>query len=373
MSTYITTNWDLLLEIALKQVPFRAPVEVLYRDEQVADWSEAQRTSVIKLHGTISDHRSIVFSEAQYLDRYGTDSLLFQLVRVLLASRSVLMIGFGYSDAFVKLLFHQARELIGDSRKQHWFVTSEDRITPAFQHYLVQVGFSPVVLPSSETHPGSILEFLQLLAGETTTVVHNRSSRARLLQRVTEPLRDYLGSERILRIRATLGPFGSPEPDPAAQVFGSARRDEEEYALHQACVKLVEERRFRIRLLGRPASLDALLSKGYSRSQALRRIRAFARTAEYLGDAFEFAPVQSPSDRNQWIAANRSVVESWKEVSGPGQLYSRAMLHEERGAVALAARLFDEDFEEAVQRAGGQEEAKERLANELRPLLGGDA
>ena len=127
-------------------------------------------------------------------------------------------------------------------------------------------------------------------------------------------------------------------------MFESAVRDEEEHRLHRACIRLVEDRNFRVRLIGRPATLDALLTKGYTRTQALRRIRAFADTARRLGPRFEFAPMQSPSDRNQWIAANRSVVESWKEVSGPNQLYSRAMLREERGAVTLAARLFAEDF-----------------------------
>jgi hypothetical protein len=124
-----------------------------------------------------------------------------------------------------------------------------------------------------------------------------------------------------------------------------------------------------VRLIGRPAALDALVAKGYSRTQALRRISAFADTARRLGPRFEFAPMQSPSDRNQWIAANRSVVESWKEVSGPNQLYSRAMLREERGAVTLAARLFDEDFNEAQDRGGGPEQTRKRPFEELDALL----
>lgn len=369
VDTYITTNWDVLLEKALEQAPFRAPVRVLYRDDHVADWSEAQRTSVIKLHGTIKDHRSIVFSEDQYLDRYGSDSLLFQLVRVLLASRSVLMIGFSYSDTFVKLLFHRVGRLVTESRRPHWFVTSEDRATPAFLQYLKQVGFVPIVLPSAAEHPESILQFLQLLASETGTVVRDRASRARLLRRITEPLLTYRGSERILRIRATLGPFGSPEPDPSDHLFGSAARDQEEYALHRICVELVEHAGFQVRLLGRPSSLEAMLTKGYSRPQALRRMSAFAATAARLGDRLEFARVQSPNDRNQWIAANRSVVESWKEVSGPGQLYSEAMLREERGAVVLAARLFDEDFEEATQRGGGRAQIRAQLVDDLEAVL----
>jgi hypothetical protein len=81
VDTFVTTNSDVLLEEALGRSPFRAPVEVLYRDDQISHWSEAQKTNVLKLHGTITDHRSIVFTEDQYLDRYAGDSLLFQLVR----------------------------------------------------------------------------------------------------------------------------------------------------------------------------------------------------------------------------------------------------------------------------------------------------
>jgi hypothetical protein len=369
--TFVTTNWDVLLEKALVASPFRAPVEVLYRDDHISHWSEAQKTNVIKLHGTITDHRSIVFTENQYLDRYAGDSLLFQLVRVLLASRSVLMVGFSYSDAFVKLLFHQVARFVKESRKPQWFVTSEDRVTPAFLEYIKQAGFMPVVLPSSAANPESVLQFLEALARETSTVARDRSSRARLLMRISEPLLSYRGSERVLRIRANLGPFGSPEPDPTDHVFGSSARDEEEYAVHRICVELVEKADFRVRLLGGPVSLQGLMGKGYSHDQALRRIEAFATTVARLGDRFEFAQTPSPSDRNQWIAANRSVVESWKEVSGPRQLYSAGLLREERAAVIVAARLFDDDFQQACERGGGLEAARARLIRELEDELRG--
>ena len=144
-----------------------------------------------------------MFTESQYLDRYGADSLLFQLARVLLASRSVMMIGFGYTDPFVKLLFHQVGKLTLQSPKANWFITSEDRVTQAFREYLRGVGFIPVILPSSISHPTAVLDFLERLVTETSPIVDDRSLRAKLLLRMLTPLRGYRGSERLLRIRAT--------------------------------------------------------------------------------------------------------------------------------------------------------------------------
>ncbi|MFY1692981.1 SIR2 family NAD-dependent protein deacylase [Plantactinospora sp. WMMB782] len=369
INSFVTTNWDNLLEEALAAVPLAVPVRTLFRDEHIGSWNETRARNVIKLHGSIQDKSSIVFTEDQYLARYAKDSLLFQLVRVLLASRSVLMLGFSLSDVFVKLLFHQVRDLTARSGRPHWYAIAEDRASRVALDYLRHAGFTPIIIPSSLNDPSPLAPFLDACVEQTATIARDRSTRSALIRRATTALFGYRGPNKIIRIRAMLGPFGNPAPDPDDPIFGSTQRDLEEYELHELCVRLATEAGFTIRLIGSPASVDYVTAKGYVRRQTLRRVRSFLDTAERLGDRFEFAELACPSERNQWIAADQSVIDSWKGSSGDNQLYPDATLSIDQGSVSMAVRWFDDDFAEACNRGGGIRQSRQTVIAELRRLI----
>ncbi|MFL9655144.1 SIR2 family protein [Streptomyces sp. PB17] len=369
VNSFVTTNWDNLLETALTAVPLAGPVRSIYRDDQIGSWNEIRARNVIKLHGSIQDKSSIVFSEDQYLSRYGRDSLLFQLVRVLLATRSVLMMGFSLNDVFVKLLFHQVRDLTAGSGRPHWYVIDESRATRVALDYLRHVGFTPIVVPAAARDPEPLKGFLEHLIAETSTIARDGSSRAALIRRTTEALHSYRGPHKVIRIRAVLGPFGNPPPGDDDPVFGSSSRDEEEYELHRLCIRLAEENGFVIRLIGDPTSVDYVTAKGYLPAQTTRRLKSFIATAERLGDRFEFARLAAPSDRNQWIAADQGVIDSWKGSLGSNQLYPDATLSLDQTTIGMAIRWFDDDFAAACARDGGRENAKKRLMEDLRKVI----
>jgi|GEM_PF-4987685 len=362
--TYLTTNWDRLIELALTEADFGSNPQVLHSDSDVSFWNEHNSRSVIKLHGTIERQESIVFSEDDYYDRYSGDSLLFQLARVLFASRSVMMLGFSLSDTFVKLLFRQVRIVTQKSSRPHWYIIPSAYASEGFVDYVRQAGFTPLVVPPGRDPALPLLDFLIVLARESRTVARDRHARAELLLRETAALEHYHGPDRTVRVRAILGPLGNPRPG-KEPFFGSPDQDLIEYELHELCLRLADSRGFKLRLIGSPHSVEYLEAKGYDARETQRRLSEFLASARAMGERFEFAPLESPTDRNQWISADRSVVDSWKGTTGDFQLYPDATLTLDRHAVQLATKWYDDDFEKGVARAGGIAAAREQMFNDV--------
>jgi hypothetical protein len=369
--TFMTTNWDLLLEESLEASPLHPNTRALVDDSDVSSWNEARGSSVLKLHGSIDRLESVIFSEDDYYRRYGSESLIFQLSRVLMSSRSLLMIGFSLGDPFVKLLLRQVRDFTKGRQAPHWYVAPVNRVSAPQIEYIRDCGFTPIIVRPGEDPNYPLEQFLEMLVTQTGLSARNQLSRSHLLNRETTLLREYQGSQKVLRIRAMVGPFGNPSPSNDV-LYGSAELDHAEYELHELCSDLTINHGFIVRMIGDPTAVEFLRSRGYSNEQLKRRLQSFRDTAIVLGNKFEFVPMLSPADRNQWICADQGVIDSGKSTQESMALLPDAVLSLNRSIVETSIRWFDEDFAKLRDLAGGCDAARigviERLTQQIASL-----
>ncbi len=364
----LTTNWDRLIERAFE--PIR-PVHVVHDDVTAASWNEALAAQTIKLHGTIDDPRSIVFGEDDYQHFYTSESSLLTLTKTILATRSIFAIGFSMSDAYVKMLFSQVSRLAGNTKNPHYVIIPDAGPSNLRTEYLQAAGFIVVNAPTSKTDPHGLCSFLQELHRQTYSWAVSRSDRTRMLIRETAELTEYLGADKTIRVRATMGPFAVP--DAQGGIFGGKEQDTAEHELRDLCLMLARERGVRVRFIGRPTAMNFVLGKGYERDAYRMRLAALVEAVDEMGDKFEFAPTVRPTDTNTWIVANKAMVDSRKHDVDDQRLYDRAVLERNGELVNQANRWFDEEFENLVARAGGPDKAREDLLAEAKTILDGGA
>jgi hypothetical protein len=362
----LTTNWDQLIETAFK--PLR-PVHVIHDESSTAGWNEESASQIIKLHGTITDPKSIIFGEDDYQRFYTGQSSLLNLTKALLATRSVFAIGFSMTDTYVKMLFSEVSRLAGPSHNPHYVILGESSLTDLQTEALRAAGFIAVPVPTSKDDPYGVAGFLKALHRETYSWAVDRVDRTRMLLRETRQLKDYLGPDRTIRIRATMGPLAAPE-DP--NVFGEPEQGRAERELRELCLTLAREHGAKIRFIGQPLNRDFVLAKGYGIDAYKLRLAAFAEAVEELGENLEFAPTVRPTDANTWIVSNRAMIDSHKSNPEDHRLYDHAALERDGERVVQAIRWFDEEFENLRalhSDAGGD---RERLLNDARKMLGGE-
>lgn len=69
-------------------------------------------TSIVKFHGDFSSHESVVFAEGTYFDRMAFEDPLDLLLRSEILGRSVLFIGYSFSDRNIRFIWHRLRRMM---------------------------------------------------------------------------------------------------------------------------------------------------------------------------------------------------------------------------------------------------------------------
>lgn len=350
--TCLTSNWDSLLEESLRR---SRRVNVVFDDETAHSWRESQATQVVKLHGTIQTPQSIVFGLGGYSRLYQQPSTLMSLVRTLIATRPILSIGFGMRDPFLKSLFQSADR---ESGREHFVVVSTAHVAQLRRQYYTDLGLTVIEVEPSEGDSYGIGSFLKELRFHTFTEAKNRLDRTLLLVRETDRMSQYLGSERVVRARASMGPLALPETN-ELNVFGSQEVYEVETRILASVLGFLRSKRSILRLICCPIDGgDHALRKGYSIQGYRARLKAFVARVQDLGLSVELVMTGRPSDINDWIVGDLSLIESRKSSTLEGRLYEYARLETDPNIVGAAIRRFDDEFRALSASNGGVLESK---------------
>lgn len=108
LENIVTTNWDDFFEIVCNAVPFVTGEDFIF-------WNTAGR-KVFKIHGSVNNYGSIVANSVDYKRCYKQlkTGLTGSNLRMLLATRTVLFVGYSLRDAeFVRLLKLLAKDMGG--------------------------------------------------------------------------------------------------------------------------------------------------------------------------------------------------------------------------------------------------------------------
>jgi len=121
-NSYFTTNFDRLLEMAFSD--YGDIYHVIIEDKDVAFWKNNKKP-IVKLHGCISKRESIVAAIEDYKPFKHTKPLIDALAKTILASKTILFVGFALQDEDFVELFDELQELLGDYMGRHMAVVLE--------------------------------------------------------------------------------------------------------------------------------------------------------------------------------------------------------------------------------------------------------
>jgi len=120
ISTYWTTNYDHLLENALKGEGKRADVKITA--ESLATTLSRRDAVVYKMHGDVSDAAKAVLTKDDY-ESYSTTrrgQLFSTALRGNLVSKTFLCLGFSFSDPNLDYILGRIRVLLEGNRREHY-------------------------------------------------------------------------------------------------------------------------------------------------------------------------------------------------------------------------------------------------------------
>ena len=133
----ITTNYDTLLESS-KNV-FREQYQVIVRDKDLLTAYKSKY--IIKMHGDLSMHESIVLKEQDYLNYSQTHVLIELFVKSLLTDHVVLFLGYSLNDYNIKLIISWLNYMrsqsgaLEENRKVGYIVLDQPQIDKTQQDY----------------------------------------------------------------------------------------------------------------------------------------------------------------------------------------------------------------------------------------------
>jgi hypothetical protein len=115
----ITTNWDTLLEEALRQA--RKPFVKVVRDEGIS-YADDDKILLIKLHGSAEQKDTIVVTGDDYYDVFARLPQVANLVQSFFATKTLLFLGYELIDEDFKRLYLEIVHHLGKHRRRAYAV-----------------------------------------------------------------------------------------------------------------------------------------------------------------------------------------------------------------------------------------------------------
>ncbi len=157
-----TTNYDRWLEKAFEC--YRKPYAKIANMDDL-NFISKEKTQIIKFHGDLGDESSIVLDETSYFERMEFESPLDIKLRADVMGRSVLFIGYSFSDINIRYLFYRLAHLWKSASrggKQPMSFLFSNRPNPIQEAVLAQWNIQ--MLSSGIDDPGAaLIDFLEKL------------------------------------------------------------------------------------------------------------------------------------------------------------------------------------------------------------------
>lgn len=140
-----TTNFDDAIEATYRELKQPMEVVALPRDVAVAD---PQQTQIVKYHGDLRYDDTLVLTESQYWHRLDLESPMDLKFRSDLLGRSVLFMGYSFSDINIRVIWFKLMRMMEDvpesDRKPSYIVRFEKN--PVLEALYRDVGLTPIIL-----------------------------------------------------------------------------------------------------------------------------------------------------------------------------------------------------------------------------------
>lgn len=124
----LTPNFDKIYETYAAQVSRGTIVTKDYHFPQLAEYIRGDTYSVIKIHGSVDDHRNMIFGRKDYARARVENALFYDILRALILTHTFLFIGCGIDDPDIRLVLEDINFGAGGSRC-HYFTAAANAIS----------------------------------------------------------------------------------------------------------------------------------------------------------------------------------------------------------------------------------------------------
>jgi len=340
--TIVTTNWDTLIETAARD--HHHSCHVIYRDSDVAQYDPDREMQLMKIHGTILDHDSLIYRKSQYDKMWDKRPLLFDLLSTLMATKSLLFLGYGFGDPNIMEIIYKLKDRLGKPRREHYaLVFNRNSLTRAWQDLGVSVIEAPSFDPSNVDGGVGVLEFLHELSGRSRGIAVTNLERAKLINQELRRLIKRIPPKPVLCMRGSLGWLSNPIPVSGDPVYGDESQDAEERKMTELVCEFFDSTpQARMKCILH-LNTQPLLNRGYKQQHLLRRLQTFREMLAKYGSAIEIANDTVPSNLNHMFFDSQCSLLGFKKSEGVG--IDRTVLVRNRAVVRAECQIFDEDFD----------------------------
>lgn len=165
-----TTNYDSLIENTINIWNGKKNVDIkfdsIYNLKTMNDARESN-INIIKLHGDLREVENIVLNQSSYFDRYDFESCLDIQLRADMLKKSILFLGYSFSDINIKYMFHKLNKLwddIDDCKRteSYIFLTENNEVQ---KKILEKNKMIPIICNELDKREG-IIKFLNTIVEE---------------------------------------------------------------------------------------------------------------------------------------------------------------------------------------------------------------
>ena len=152
----ITTNYDSLFE----SVYGSGKLNVIFSDNHTP-YIDAKKVNLFKIHGDLSNPDSIIITESDYNNFFSKDTeqnTIWSVIKGIIATKSILFIGYGLEDTNIQVIFNKIRNKIGENGKKCYFVAPN--ISTAKSIKLNKVNIHPISLTGEKLFE-ELIEYLK--------------------------------------------------------------------------------------------------------------------------------------------------------------------------------------------------------------------
>ena len=336
IKTIITTNWDELIEKCFEKYG-KINIDTIWKDDQLSMGSN--QVKLIKMHGTVQDPSSIVFSEDDYYNFLYTQTLLNQYILTIVATSTILFIGYSFSDFDFKLIFNYIRKKIGlMNKKPYIFLPNSND----FQiNYLSKRGLKPIVFKDKD-HKTATKSFFNELSSKVSIISIDAIDRLSILYREGTSILSKANSNLIIRNQSNLGPLSTPEIPKNPSLYGSNELTDLEIKCTQNWKQLIVK--------GGSAKCIACLEKNwilerYKPEDGLQRLQTLKENLIKYGENIEIVDIGIPITSNIEIYGKEICLESIK-LGYRVKSYNKLKVFRKSDEINNAIENFDNNFEE---------------------------
>mgnify|MGYP001005427180 FL=1 len=152
----ITTNYDSLFE----SVYGSGKLNIIFSDDHTP-YIDDKKVNLFKIHGDLSAPNSIIITESDYNNFFSKDTeqnTIWSVIKGIIATKSILFIGYSLEDTNVEVVFNKIREKIGENRKECYFVAPNISTTKSIK--LNRANIHPIPLTGEKLFE-ELIEYLK--------------------------------------------------------------------------------------------------------------------------------------------------------------------------------------------------------------------